>query len=133
MLEHGSFNLSLIDQTIISEAFGSWNIETAIRWADEFKLLVGQISNAPWACIVDLSNFELAPLDVWSYLDEINLWCNANNQKYEVLICSSSLQKAILEKSKGNLTNVQTHFCLNLTEGKKLLSKYGVINILNSG
>ena len=101
MLEHGSFNLSLIDQTIISEAFGSWNIETAIRWADEFKLLVGQISNAPWACIVDLSNFELAPLDVWAYIDEINLWCNVNNQKYEVLICSSSLQKAILEKSKA--------------------------------
>lgn len=129
MQEHGSFNMNITDQIIIINAYGAWNLETALRWGREFKLLANQIESSPWACIVDLSSFELAIPEVWEHIDEINDWCNLHNQKYEVVICSLSIQKSLLENSHKKLTNVETNFCSSLKQSIEWLSKFGVIKI----
>ncbi|PKI16594.1 hypothetical protein [Colwellia sp. 12G3] len=127
MNEHGSFSMKIVDRTLMVEAVGAWNLETAIRWGQEFKLLVSSIEELQWACLVDLSNFELAIPEVWEHLDSVNKWSNLHNQKYEAVVCSLSLQKVLIEKSHAALTNVETKFCEDLNEAFEWLEIMGVL------
>ena len=129
MQEHGSYNMKIVDQTIIVEAVDAWNLETAERWGIEYKSLVGLIKNLPWACLVDLSNFELAIPDVLEHIDKINEWGNSHNQKFEVVVCSLSIQKDLLQNAHKILTNVETNFCENVVQAKSWLHQKGVLKI----
>jgi hypothetical protein len=127
--EHGSFNMYIINQCIVVEALGAWNIETALRFGKEYQSLVSQIEYQQWACLVDFTRFELAVPEVWKHLDIINEWGNQHNQKYEVLVCSSLTQVTLMEKSHEILSNVETKFCETLIEAKVWLIRLGVIKI----
>jgi hypothetical protein len=127
MNEHGSFSMKIVDRTLIVKAEGAWNLETAIRWGQEFKLLVNRIEEHQWACLVDLSNFELAIPEVWDHLNSVNEWSNLHNQKYEAVVCSLSIQKVLIKKSHAVLTNVETKFCEGLNEAYEWLEIIGVL------
>jgi len=51
---------------------------------------------------------------MWDEIIELNKWGNSNNQKYEAVIGSMSLQKSLMEESHTVLTNVETKFCDNI-------------------
>ncbi len=121
--------MKIVDQTIIIEAVGAWNLETAERWGIEFKLLAARIESLPWACLTDLSNFELAIPDVWEHLDMVNEWCNSHNQKFEAIICSLTIQRALFEKAQKNLAKVETNFFENVDQAKGWLHQKGVLKI----
>ena len=129
MKEHGSFQIKIVDQTLIVKCFGSWNHETVLRLCKEYKELVEKINDKPWACLVDLSQWELAAPDMWDEISELNQWGNSNNQKYEVVICSMSLQKILMEESHTVLTNVETNFCESIEQAYKWLNNVGVLKI----
>ena len=63
---------------------------------------------------------------MWEKIDELNIWANANNQRYEVVICSMSIQKALMEASHDVLTNVETTFCNNTQQAYQWLEQVGV-------
>lgn len=126
MNEHGSFTIEVKDQTIVVKCFDAWNSETVIRLCKEYKEHVNTISDKPWGCLVDFTYWELSTPDMWEKIDELNEWGNANNQKYEVVICSLSIQRTLMEASHEVLTNVETKFCENLAQAYDWLESVGV-------
>jgi hypothetical protein len=127
MQSHGSFELSIKDQTLIVKAIGAWNYETAVNCGKEYKRLVHKLKLKPWACLVDLTEWELFTPDASDYIDELNEWGNLNNQKYEVVVCGLFIQQALLEKSHEVLTNVETKFSENLKQAYEWLETVGVM------
>ncbi|MFT6779727.1 MAG: hypothetical protein ACJAV1_003670 [Paraglaciecola sp.] len=125
--EHGSYDMYILNQTLIIEAVDAWNLETSLRFGQEFKELVNKIEHNPWACLVNLNDFELAIPEVWEHVNKINEWANLHNQKYEVVVCSSLIQEVLLEISHKKLSNVETNFCENVEQAKKWLNQFGVI------
>ena len=111
------------------KAIGAWNYETALSCGEEYKRLVCEIKEKPWACLLDLTEWELFTPDASDYIDELNEWGNINNQKYEVVVCGLSIQQDLLEKSHEVLTNVETKFCDSLADAYKWLEAIGVIKI----
>ena len=129
MLEHGSFDMKIIEQTLVVRCFDAWNNETVLRMCKEYKDLVSKINNKPWACIVDLTQWELSTPEMWIHIDELNVWGNINNQKYEAVVCSSSVQKYLMEKSHDVLTNVEAKFYDELVQAYEWLESVGVYKI----
>ncbi|MEI6895947.1 MAG: hypothetical protein V5786_00395 [Psychromonas sp.] len=122
MQEHGFFKMEIIKQTLIIECFDAWNIETVLRHCAEYKELVRKINDKPWASLVDLSQWELAIPEMWDEIKELNEWANINNQKFEAVICSLSLQKWLMKDSHVALTNVETRFFDNRVQAQDWLN-----------
>ena len=59
MLEHGSFEFEVVEQTLVVKCFDAWNVETVLRMCSEYKDHVKKINDKPWACLVDLTQWEL--------------------------------------------------------------------------
>ncbi|WP_028862868.1 hypothetical protein [Psychromonas aquimarina] len=110
MQEHGSFTIRIVGQLIRVQAFGAWNYETAKRFCIEYKAAAQSLIQEPWACLLDLSKWELATPDIRGLVEERNLWANRNNQKYEVVVCRSPLQRYLIEKMLLNLNNIELNF-----------------------
>ena len=128
MQEHGSFDMKIIDQTLIVKCFDAWNLETVLRMCEEYKILAKKIADKPWGCLVDLSQWELSTPDIWDEIAKLNTWGNKHNQKFEVVIYCMSLQKTLLADSHQVLTNVETHFCDNIEQAYTWLTQVGVLN-----
>ena len=128
MNEDGSFSMDLIDQTLIIKPVGAWNLETAVRWGDEFKSYVTIIQDKAWACLVDLSKFDLATPDVWEHINDVNQWSNLRNQKYEVVVCNLRIQEKLMENSHKSLWNVETKFFESFDEACLWLKSVGYID-----
>lgn len=126
MQEHGTFKMSVANQVITLLVFGSWNIETTSRWCIEYKNHIDSIKAAPWARIMDLTHWELTTPDVWEAVDKVNSLANISNQQYDVVICSWSMQKQIVDRAHEMLTNVEIKFCNDLQEAQKWLSEKGM-------
>lgn len=129
MLEHGSFDMKIIDQTLVVRCFDSWNNETVLRMCKEYREHVNKINDKPWACVVDFTQWELSTPEMWTHIDELNEWGNSHKQKYEAVVCSSSVQKFLMEKSHDVLTNVEANFFENLTQAYEWLESVGVYKI----
>lgn len=125
MQEHGSYSLEIKNKTHILKAYGAWNYETVKRWGAETKQLVSTIKSNPWACLVDLTDWELATPDAREYVSNLNLWFNDNNLKYLAVVYSLYLQKEILKISHAALTNVEIKYFETLEEGEKWLNDVG--------
>jgi len=130
MKEHGHFDMKIVGQTLIVTCFDSWNIETTIRLSNEYTQLVEKINNAPWACLVDLSQWELSTPDGWDEINKLNQWANINNQGYEVVVCNTALKKSLMKNSHKVLTNVETFFCNDLDSAYQWLNTKGLLNTL---
>lgn len=126
MLEHGSFRMEINAQTLIIRCYGAWNIQTVIRMCQEYREHVNRISDSPWACLVDFTQWELSTPEMWEHIDELNEWGNANNQKFEAVVCSLSIQQHLMEISHDVLTNVDARFFDNLTQAYEWLEEVGV-------
>jgi hypothetical protein len=125
MKEHGSYDLDVQKQTITFSAYDSWNYQTAQRWGDEIKSIVTGFENKEWACIVDLTMWELATPDIRGYLVELYMWLNDNNLKYLAVVFGLSIHKEILEKTYVVLTNVKKEYCESLDEAREYLDRVG--------
>ena len=122
MQEHGSYELKVIDNTLIFKAYDSWNFETAKKWGEETKTLARTIKNKPWSCLVDLTKWQLATPDIRDYVYEINLWLNSNNLKYLAVVYSFGIQKSVLKKTHKVMTNVEVEYFKCLEDANKWLA-----------
>lgn len=127
MQPHGSYTLTRKDQAVIVKAFGAWNFETAENCGKEFIKLVCELRHKPWGCLLDLTEWDLFTPDASACLHELNKWSGNNNQKYEVVVCDSPTQHALIEKDHDVLLNVETKFCENIEQAYLWLESVGVI------
>ena len=110
MQEHGSFTLKTIEQTLIIMACGAWNIETTLRFVHENKKLTEHINAKPWACLVDLKEWDLSTPEIWPYIDELNIWAAQQGQRFEVVVYNNSIQKQLLVDSHKKLKGVEIEY-----------------------
>ena len=99
MREHGSYQIQLIGQVISTKLIGQWNYETTEHYVNDALAQAKLISDKPWACLIDLTEWELWTPDVWPLLEEANRWSAANNQKYEATITKMATHERVLEKT----------------------------------
>lgn len=126
MLEHGSFKMEVTGKTLMLKPIGAWNIQTAKRCCDEYRQLVLDFKGKEWAGIVDLRDWELGTPEIWAEIDAVNAWANQHNYKYEAVVSSSGVQKALLTRSHEVLTNVDTQFFENYQDAEKWLANKGM-------
>ena len=127
MLEHGYFKIEVIDQILIVRCFESWNIETVIKMCQEFKKHAEEINDKPWACLVDLSQWELSCPQMWDEIEKLNRWSNENQQKYEAVVCTMSIQQTLMKASQTELTNVESQFFEDIEHAFHWLDSVGFI------
>lgn len=108
--EHGSYEFEVKGQVLIMRPTGAWNLETAIRCCKEYKVIAQSLNNAPWACLVNLLSWELGTPDIWPEIDSVNAWADEHNERFEAVVCSTSLQTYMLEQTYDKFKNVKTEF-----------------------
>lgn len=127
MLEHGGFKMYIENQTIVVEPIGAWNIETALRYGREFKLLVNQIENEEWATLVIFLNFELAGPKMWEHINKLNEWGIQHNKKHEVVVCTQSIHKEVIKLTHKYTASIEPHFVETVKQAKDNLRKHGYL------
>lgn len=125
MLEHGSFKIEVINQVIFVRFFGAWNNETSIRMCREFQTKAKPILGKPWACLVDLREWELGGPEVWDPIVQVNHWCTENGQEMEAVVCEMEVQKYIMKKTHAALPITKSSFFRSEKEAKDWLNEYG--------
>lgn len=129
MNEHGSYQMALRGQVLVINIHGAWNLETTQRWCLEYMSLADTLKKEPWACFVDLTEWELSTPECIACIDRVNDWGNLNNQKYEAVICRSLLQQKILKQMHQRLPNVQTEFFQDEDQAWQWLQEEGIAKV----
>lgn len=125
MKAHGSYKLLVNDNTVTFIAYDAWNYEAIVEWGNEFKKIILQLNTKPWACLVDLTEWELGTPDTRVYLSEFYSWLNNQNLQYLAVVFGSSIQKDILQKTYVILSNVDKKYCSNIQEANDWLNSVG--------
>lgn len=110
MKKHGSYIINSQNQILIMKAYNSWNLETTISCCENFKVEANKIKHKEWSCLVDLSEWDLGPIEMLNEIKKLNIWSEKNNQKFEAVIVKNALQQHVLEKSQIVFTDVKTEF-----------------------
>lgn len=121
--QHGSYEISSNNQVLTMKAYNEWNIETTLSCCKAFKAEVHKISHKGWSCLVDLSDWDMGPIEMIKEIHALNIWSEKNNQKFEAVIVKNSLQKHILEKSQTVFTAVRSDFFGNESNALRWLSR----------
>ncbi|NVK23444.1 MAG: hypothetical protein HWE10_00815 [Gammaproteobacteria bacterium] len=124
---HGSYKIEVNNQTITVRFYGSWSKETSEKMCKAFMQEVTAISNKPWACIIDLTEWELGVPEAWAPIAETNRWCAKNNQVFEAVVCTMSIQKFILKALQQELPNTESEFFASESQAINWLAEKGFI------
>lgn len=125
MKTHGSYTLDVNNNIIVFTAYDSWNYEAAIEWGDELKSIVTNMNGEPWACLVDLTKWELITPGARDYISDLYSWLNDQNLKYLGVVFGFSIQKSVLEKTYEIFTSVDIKYCVDLDEANDWLNSVG--------
>jgi hypothetical protein len=60
---HGDFELTLVGNVMIFQAYGAWNRETALSFVDKVTLVAAPIVGSDWAMLSIISDWELSTPD----------------------------------------------------------------------
>lgn len=110
MREHGSFKIESNNQVITVRFLDEWNRETSVRMCREFQVIANKISDKPWACIVDLTQWNLGGPEVWEPILEVNEWCTEHGQALEAVVCNTGVQKFIMKQTHEALPKTESRF-----------------------
>ena len=61
---HGEYQLLLSNRILIAKVSGSWNLEAAQNYAQDFKQLAQALTGRPWAHLVLLDDWQLSVPEV---------------------------------------------------------------------
>lgn len=125
MREHGRYQIELHNRVVTVRFYEAWNQRTSEKMCREFQQKVAHLISEPWACLVDLVNWELGGPEVWEPIIEVNHWCNKNNQKLEAVVCSNAIQKYILQELQKALPNTESAFFHDEDDAKSWLNQKG--------
>lgn len=100
---HGLFDLTVNGQVLTLVAKGQWNLEAALDFEKEWVKLATPISNAPWAHVVFLDEWNLNTPDVEPVITAIVGWSVRHNMTHVAQIYAPSLLKKYeLDKMVGD-------------------------------
>lgn len=100
---HGLFDLKVKGQVLTLVAKGQWNFEAALEFEQEWIKLATPISQAPWAHVVYLDEWDLNTPDVEPVITRVVGWSVTHKMTHVAQIYSPSLLKKYeLDKMVGD-------------------------------
>jgi len=89
----GGYDLDIQGQTLLLNIRGVVELEVALRFMLQAKVLVSQLPHNHWASLVDLSDWGLHPPEVAEFLHEFQEWAEENGQLAEAAVVNNSVLK----------------------------------------
>lgn len=108
--QHGSFTIEIKQRTIEINAFAAWNELTSEQFKNAYMQLAAHLTKAPWACLINLLEWELGTGEILRVGQELNAWSYANNQRYSAIVCESSLHRHLIEKIQEPTRSIEHRY-----------------------
>lgn len=81
-----AFKLKLENKVLVATGFGVWTARDAEEYVAQFRRIVAPIANKPWAIILDVSAWEMSPIEVFALIKDNTQWCYQHNLAMAVSI-----------------------------------------------
>lgn len=91
--QHGVFKCYRSHNILIARLSGSWNVECARNFAENFKQEAQPLTTQPWGHLVYLDDWELGVPEIMPIITELVTWCIANHLKKSAQVYSESMSK----------------------------------------
>ncbi|UCD64063.1 MAG: hypothetical protein JSW34_01130 [Candidatus Zixiibacteriota bacterium] len=106
--------------------YGSWRIETANHYNDDYRQEAAELVKKPWAKLIDLSNWKTGSPEVIEKIGEHLEWCRKNNMVWSVNIINNPVTYSQLQKmfSRGGTKEISKTFRTR-QEGEQFLKGQG--------
>lgn len=110
MQQHGSFTIEVKGRTIEICAFAAWNEQTSKQFTQSYMDLARHLSGAPWACLINLLEWELGTGEILQVGQKLNAWSFENNQRFSAIICGTSLHRQLIEKIQEPTKSIEHQY-----------------------
>lgn len=92
---YGGYDLDIQDRTLLLTIRGVVELELALRFMLQAKVMISQLPHNHWASLVDLRDWGLHPPEVVDFLYEFQHWAEDNGQLAEAAVVSDSVLKVL--------------------------------------
>ncbi|WP_293751298.1 hypothetical protein [uncultured Paraglaciecola sp.] len=129
MKKQSSYDTTWNGNILVTTVTGTINKDDTHSVLEQVKLMVQTLKGAPWANLVDLSQWELGSTDVTPSLIELEDWVRKNGRTHLAFVLGTEyveIKKFALEKYLGNnLKKNEIILVESLAEGLNWLGKQG--------
>ncbi len=121
MKHHGSYKIKVSNDVLVIRCSGSWNKETTLRYAEDYKATASVLINTNWAVICDLRDWTLATPESMPIFQSLMNWCFDQGLKSCAYVYNDSfIKKRHLEEMTLSLQSLPENYKFirqNTTEG----------------
>lgn len=90
---HGSFQLKVSGNVLIATLSGSWNVQTAEAFAEEFMQKAQSLMQQSWGHLVLLEDWDLGVPEIIPIVERLVTWCIENGLTRAAQVYSPSMIK----------------------------------------
>lgn len=126
---HGGFKIDLHGNTLKVTAYDAWNLETSLCYCREYYRMAAKLYSRPWACLCDLTNWELLTPDSIEPIIASNMWSKKHNLKYESIACGSPLHMDATKQVQSVLTETKIRHFNTLRDAEQWLIEIGLYTL----
>jgi hypothetical protein len=117
-----SFDVDVQSHVIYEKIYGIWRQSTAESYHDDFVEAVEPLVSAPWAKLVDLSNWKTSFPDMVKVVSRHLRWCSKHNLALSVnVIDNPSTFRQLNEMFTGGETREISHTFRTRAEAERFL------------
>ena len=120
--QHGSFTIEIKQRTIEINAFAAWNEQTSEQFRQAYLELAQQLRKQPWACLINLLEWELGTGEILRVGQELNAWSFANKQRFSAIVCESSLHRHLIEKIQEPTKSIEHRYFTDVESARVWLN-----------
>lgn len=106
--ELGGYDVGIRERTLLLNVRGVIELETALRFMLQAKILITQLPHNHWASLVDLSEWGLHPPEVVEFIHEFQNWAEDNGQLAEAAVVKDSVLKVMAREKDVQFRRKQT-------------------------
>ncbi|WP_340679230.1 hypothetical protein [Paraglaciecola sp.] len=126
MQQHGSFTIDTKGRTLEIIAHAAWNEQTSMQFKHAYMALAQDLSSAPWACLINLLDWELGTGEILQVGQQLNAWSFEHNQRYSAIICGTSLHRQLIEKIQEPTRSIEHQYFTDVISAQNWLRSLGL-------
>ncbi|KXI30992.1 hypothetical protein [Paraglaciecola hydrolytica] len=122
MQQHGSFTIEIKGRTLEICAYAAWNEQTSMKFKSAYMELAEKLCDKPWACLINLLEWELGTGEILQVGKELNAWSYEKHQRYSAIVCESSLHRQLIEKIQEPTKSIEHQYFTEMTPAQSWLA-----------
>jgi hypothetical protein len=125
--QHGDYFLSIQGNVVVAEISGSWNLEAAEAYEQNFKKLLEPLLPCRWGHIVYLNDWDLGVAEIAPVIARLVSWCIENGLTRAANVFSESMIKAYVLETMlvDEVGDFQRKVFVNESEALLWLESFG--------